>query len=456
MKNKFKKLLICASFFITPMAIAQTEVSVLMIYTDDARAAVGGTENIETEIISAISDGNFALDNSNIDMELSIAGMREISVNENNYSGTSQLLADLTDPNDSTFGIVHDWRDEDGADIVYLIFEGIIQNGQANGICGSGNTCDQSFESEAFATGQRALQDVAPIVIHELGHVMGLRHDRTRDCGSEVASCGASLFPYSFGHIDPDGTTDWGTIMAGGRPFPLLDFFSNPNLDHPDTGQALGVVDRSDTSRALNNVREIIASFREPTVTPIPTPTPTSTPIAECTIEESFETGTAGWSNSAASSCISGAFVVGSPVAQANGGVTTQVGGAADGASAFFTATNTSAGVNDVDGGNCIATSPTYDISENSELSLSYFFGQRDAGDDPTGDFQLIEISIDGGSTFSTLVANGDNTSNAAWLTASQTVPAGADVVIRAQCADGSALGDLVECGIDNVKICSN
>lgn len=619
MKAKYRTLMIAASFLFQSIAFAQTDVSVLVVYTDDSRAAVGGTANIETEIISAIDDGNLALNNSNVDMQLSIAGMREISVNENNYNGTGALLRDLTNPNNSTFGIVHDWRDQDGADIVYLIFEGIVQNGQANAICGAGIPCNQAFESEAFATGQRGLQDVAPIVIHELGHVMSLRHDRTRDCGSENSNCGSFLFPYSWGHIDPQGTPDWGTIMAGGRPFPLLDFFSNPNLNNPSTGQALGVVDRSDASRALNNVRTIIASFREPasptptptaTPTPPPTPTPTPlpgcaagaldlrntqdysgnapgnatvsadgcsitltgnewritgfdfnisapttitfdftasgaaeiqgvgfdqdlgassdrifrfagsqnwgindfnytgngqpqsftipvgtfytganfgfviandddsspagnsvtvsnvvitsgptptpTPVPGCSVEESFESGSGGWTNDAGSTCSTGAFVVGTPTTQANGGVTTQVGGAADGTNAFFTATNTAAGTNDVDAGNCIATSSTYSVAQNSTLSMAYFFGQRDAGDDATGDFQRIEVSVDGGSTFSTLVANGDTSSNATWQTATQTVAAGSNVVIRAQCSDGPAGGDLIECGIDNVSICTN
>lgn len=454
MKATFRTLLISASLLIQSMAFAQTDVSVLVVYTDDARAAVGGTANIETDIISAIEEGNLALNNSNVDMQLSIAGMREVNVNENIYSSTGALLNDLTDPNDSTFGIVHDWRDEDGGDLVYLIFEGIIQNGQANAICGSNIPCDASYESEAFATGQRGLQNVAPIVIHELGHVMGLRHDRTRDCGTENGTCGSSLFPFSYGHIDPIGTPDWGTIMAGGRPFPLLDFFSNPNLNNPDTGQPLGVANRSDAAQALNNVRELMASFRDSAPTPIPTPTPT--PIPGCAVEESFESGTGGWNNDGASTCSTGSFVINTPSQQINGGVTTQVGGAAQGNFALFTATNTSVGVNDVDGGNCIASSITYAIEDNSTLSLSYFFGQRDAGDDATGDFQRIEVSTNGGNTFSTLVANGDSTSNAVWQTASQTIPAGSDVVIRAQCSDGANAGDLIECGIDDINICSN
>jgi len=59
------------------------------------------------------------------------------------------------------------------------------------------------------------------------------------------------------------------------------------------------------------------------------------------------------------------------------------------GTNAYFTATNTSVGVNDVDGGVATTTSPIYRIDEDSELSLWYYFGQRDIGDDPNGDYFL-------------------------------------------------------------------
>ncbi len=175
----------------------------------------------------------------------------------------------------------------------------------------------------------------------------------------------------------------------------------------------------------------------------------------ECDVDESFETGSGGWSNSAASTCATGTYVIGTPSEQVNSGVTTQLSGANTGNNAVFTATNTSAGVNDVDGGNCIANSPVYDVTSDSTLSVAFFHGQRDAGDD-SGDFFALEFSTDGGNTFSTLASNGDSTSNADWATASAQVSAGDDVVVRVQCSDGAGPGDLVECGIDDVRICRN
>ena len=180
-------------------------------------------------------------------------------------------------------------------------------------------------------------------------------------------------------------------------------------------------------------------------------------PTGGCTVDDDFETsGAAGWSNDGASTCSTGAYVVGNPTQQVNGGVTTQVGGSNSGSNSVFTATNTSAGVNDVDGGNCILSSPTWSVSDASTLSVAYFHGQRDANDDPSGDFFRLEYSTNGGSSWSTLASNGDSTSNAAWNTATAQIPAGSNVALRVQCSDGTSGGDLVECGIDDVSICDN
>ncbi|MEM9556544.1 MAG: S8 family serine peptidase [Acidobacteriota bacterium] len=176
---------------------------------------------------------------------------------------------------------------------------------------------------------------------------------------------------------------------------------------------------------------------------------------ATCTVNEDFESGSAGWSNSPSSTCSTGAFVEGNPTLQTNGGVTTQVGGSRSGTASLFTATNTSAGSNDVDSGTCILDSPTWSVSAASTLSVWTFHGQRDAGDD-SGDFFRLEMSTDGGSTWSTVTSNGDTTSNATWTESTAAVPAGSNVTLRVQCTDGPATGDLVECGIDDVSICTN
>ena len=177
-----------------------------------------------------------------------------------------------------------------------------------------------------------------------------------------------------------------------------------------------------------------------------------------CTVEDDFEGGAAGWFNDAASTCSTGDYVLATPTLVSNGGVITQVGGdhTSGAGNAIFTATNSSAGVDDVDGGNCILGSPTWSVPDASTLSVWYFHGQRDAGDDPAGDFFRLEVSTDGGATWSPVATRGDATSNAAWTNATAPIPAGSSVQLRVQCSDGPGPGDLVECGIDDLSICPN
>ncbi len=168
-----------------------------------------------------------------------------------------------------------------------------------------------------------------------------------------------------------------------------------------------------------------------------------------------FETGADGWTNNGASTCSTGAYVQGTPGQQTNGGVTTQVGGAASGSGAWFTATNTSAGNADVDNGTCDSRSPSVSASAGDvTISFDYFHGQRDAGGDAADGF-VVDV-LNNGSVVSTVVNIGDVTRNAAWTSASATVSlaSAGNIQLRVRTTDGSASGDLVEGGIDNVQIC--
>lgn len=169
---------------------------------------------------------------------------------------------------------------------------------------------------------------------------------------------------------------------------------------------------------------------------------------------EDFESGSAaGWTTSGSAS--TGTFIVGNPSLETSGGITTQLEddhtpGA--GVNAYFTATNTSAGNRDVDGGTSIATSPTYAVTSDSQLSIWYFFGQRDAGDD-SNDYFLLEYSVNSGISFTTLVSIGDIQINANWTEATVFIPASSNLVVRVTASDGSGTGDIIEAGIDDLEI---
>lgn len=173
-----------------------------------------------------------------------------------------------------------------------------------------------------------------------------------------------------------------------------------------------------------------------------------------CSLDDDFESGATGWTTGG--SCSTGAFVVGTP-SQQTSTVVTQVSGdhTSGSGNALYTASNTSAGVNDVDGGECVLDSPTWSVSDASTLSVWYFHGQRDTGDD-SGDHFFLEISTNGGSSYTPFVSIGDVRTTAQWTNATASVPAGSSVRVRVRVSDGSATGDIVEGGIDDLSICEN
>jgi len=176
-----------------------------------------------------------------------------------------------------------------------------------------------------------------------------------------------------------------------------------------------------------------------------------------CAADEHFELGLAGWFNDAASTCTTGTFVTATPTGEASAsGVVTQVEGdhTSGSGQALFTATNTGNGTDDVDGGVCIVQSPSYPVEVDSLASIWYFHGQSDTGDDPEGDFFRLEISTDGGASYSSLASVGDVATEAEWTQATSYVAAGSTVQFRLQVADGPSEGNLMEAGIDDLLIC--
>jgi len=171
-------------------------------------------------------------------------------------------------------------------------------------------------------------------------------------------------------------------------------------------------------------------------------------------VNEDFESGVAvGWTTSGSAS--TGTFVVADPSFQSASGVITQPNDdhtPIPGVNAYFTATNSSVGNADVDGGTSTTTSPVYNIGPASQLSIWYFFGQRDNGGD-SGDFFRLEYSLNGGATYTTLVFIGDIQTNAIWTQATAPIPPGSSVRVRVSAADGPGGGDIIEGGIDDLTI---
>ena len=127
---------------------------------------------------------------------------------------------------------------------------------------------------------------------------------------------------------------------------------------------------------------------------------------------------------------------------------------------AWITAQNSDLGVDDVDGGVAATCSPVIDLSaySSAHLSMSYFHGQRDAGDDASGDFYRIDVSNDGGSSYPVnLVSYGDVSSAATWrsleVDLESAIALTGQMRLRVQAADGTTDGDIVEGGVDDIVV---
>jgi hypothetical protein len=126
----------------------------------------------------------------------------------------------------------------------------------------------------------------------------------------------------------------------------------------------------------------------------------------------------------------------------------------------WITGQNINGGIDDVDMGISATRSPVLDLTAGSKvyLSMMYFHGQRDEGDDPGGDYFRIDLSNDGGTTFPVnLVYIGDVTTFPLWrsleVELGELIELTDQMVIRGQASEGPLHGDWVEGGIDDVLI---
>jgi hypothetical protein len=173
---------------------------------------------------------------------------------------------------------------------------------------------------------------------------------------------------------------------------------------------------------------------------------------------QDFEAAT-DWTQDPSHTATTGAFVRIDPVATGF-----QPGDDASpppGVFALITAQNPTGadGTDDVDGGTAATRSPVLDLSgyPAAHLSMMYFHGQRDAGGDAS-DLYRISLSNDGGATYpANLVAFGDASHAAVWTSLEadleSLLPLTNAMRILVQASDGTASGDIIEGGIDEVRI---
>ena len=247
-----------------PLCDTDTDVTidVAVVYTPAAKDAAGGAAAIETAIDLMIAETNEAYAASGVHQRLALVGRSEVQYTET--SGTRDLNR-LTDPSDGHLDEAHDLRDRTGADLVHLIVADSNVRGQA---------------SLPGVFGLTVLDAGGTVFAHELGHNMGLRHDRFT-----VDSVGSLASDPAYGYVnqrmfEPGAppSSRWRTIMsyetqcglAGARArCSTLPRFSNPRQRYGGdrlgipAGEGSGVAGPADAAQVLNATGSAVAAWRD-------------------------------------------------------------------------------------------------------------------------------------------------------------------------------------------------
>jgi hypothetical protein len=240
-----------------------TDIDVLTVYTDDARAGAGGTDAIEATVLLAVEETNQSYINSNVTQRIRLAHMAEVVYAE---SGNSMTDRDrLRNTSDGILDNIHTLRDTHGADLVIMITESLENCGRAYIM----NPVSTAFETSGFGVTRRSCAVGNYSYGHELGHIMGARHDWVAD------NTNNSPYVFNHGHVVTTPTDPmlaaWRTIMAlpgscasCGRVI----FWANPFVDFPvggtmtdPMGTATGT-QQTDNHQTLENTAGTVANFR--------------------------------------------------------------------------------------------------------------------------------------------------------------------------------------------------
>ena len=241
-------------------------VDVMVFYTPAARTGQGGRVAIEMLIDQFVDETNQAYQNSGVVQRLNLVHVDEVEHTE----GTEFQDAEL-----ERRAEVLALREVYAADLVHFVIA-------TDNYCGIANfmaNVSHDFESRAF--GYTDYRCGGATFAHELGHNMGLNHDRYSE--SQFDELSNRPYPYAYGYVNQRAfergapeTSRWLTLMSyhtqcsdANISCTQLLRFSNPDMIHE--GDPMGIAGDgassalkgpSDARRTLNDTRMTVANFR--------------------------------------------------------------------------------------------------------------------------------------------------------------------------------------------------
>jgi len=227
---------------------------VLVLYTPNANA---NTSNMQAMVQLSIDQMNQTFINSFVNVEVELAHLQQTEYFESNVNPTSSSSHDndltrFTLNGDGYMDEVHSLRSQYSADICVLICD-IPQTLNIAGVARSIKSSSQN----AFCLVDYFYSYMAMTFAHEIGHIIGCRHNESSD-GNNT--------PYSYGHgftVDNPSEGSWRTIMGTNyscNNCPRNPFWSNPNVWTP-FGYA-GTISTNNNARVINENIDNVLSFR--------------------------------------------------------------------------------------------------------------------------------------------------------------------------------------------------
>ena len=200
--------------------------------------------DIDTDLIAlSIEQANDSFASSGIgNVALRLVHHQEIKYDEGKSQHFEHLYS-MVDGN-GPFAGVHKLRDRKGADVVVLIVD------DASG-CGL-STRVAAEAGEAFAVVHHTCAALTYSIAHEIGHIIGARHDKALDPNTLP-------FPYGHGYVNGNKWRDIMSYRQSCSGCPRIPYWSNPTIKI--RGEAGGAVD-ADNARVILEQAERVAKFR--------------------------------------------------------------------------------------------------------------------------------------------------------------------------------------------------